>query len=134
MAQRIDQIQLVNKAFQSNQRQLSLQPVPAHPLPLLVVCPLPIPASSPPVRPAPAAPVLLMATNVDVTRKVQQLPLKDCYCYRDINHLVRDCSYCLDMKQLTTEQQEELIEDLLALKDSISEKKKASSRGGFCVE
>jgi len=38
------------------------------------------------------------------------------------------------MKQLTTEQQEELIEDLLALKDSISEKKKASSRGGFCVE
>jgi len=28
------------------------------------------------------------------------------------------------MKQLTTEQQEELIEDLLALKDSISEKKK----------
>ena len=106
MAQRIDQTQLVNKAFQSNQRQLSLQSVPAHPLPLLVVCPLPIPASPPPVRPAPAAPVLLMATNVDVTRKVQQLPLKNCYYCGDINHLVRDCPYCLDMKQLTIEQRE----------------------------
>jgi len=35
------------------------------------------------------------------------------------HHVVRDCSHRLDVRQLTTEQREELIEDLLALKDAV---------------
>jgi len=36
--------------------------------------------------------------------------------------LVRDCLHHLDMRQLITEQWKELIEDLLALRDSVSKK------------
>ena len=36
-----------------------------------------------------------------------------------MNHLVQDCPYHMDICQLTAEQWEELIEDLLALKDVV---------------
>jgi len=32
---------------------------------------------------------------------------------------VRDCSHYLDVQRLTTEQREELIKDLMALKDAV---------------
>jgi len=57
--------------------------------------------------------------DVDVTRKARSLPPRGCYRYRDTNHVVQDCPHRLDVRQLTTEQQEELIEDLLALKDAV---------------
>ena len=57
--------------------------------------------------------------DVDATRKTRFLPLRRCYQCRDVNHVVRDCPYCMDVCQLTTEQREELIEDLLALKDAV---------------
>jgi len=34
---------------------------------------------------------------------------------------VKDCPHCLDIWRLTTEQREELIEDLMALKDTVEE-------------
>jgi len=34
---------------------------------------------------------------------------------------VKDCPYHLDIQRLTTEQREELIEDLMALKDAVEE-------------
>jgi len=36
-----------------------------------------------------------------------------------MNHVVRDCPYYIDIHQLTMEQWEELIEDLMALKDAV---------------
>ena len=57
--------------------------------------------------------------DIDATRKTRSLPLRGCYRCRDVNHVVRDCLYHMDVRQLTTEQQEELIEDLLALKDAV---------------
>jgi len=57
--------------------------------------------------------------DVDVTRKARSLPPKGCYRCGDVNHVVRDCPHHLDVYQLTTEQQEELIEDLLVLKDAV---------------
>ena len=57
--------------------------------------------------------------NVDTTRQTRSLPLQGYYRCEDANHLVRDCSHCMDVRQLTTEQREELIEDLLALKDVV---------------
>jgi len=57
--------------------------------------------------------------DVDVTRKTRSLPLWECYRYGDTNHLVQDCPHCMDICQLTSEQQKELIEDLLALKDAV---------------
>ena len=57
--------------------------------------------------------------DVDMTRKTRFLPLRGCYCCRDVNHIVRDCPHHMDVHQLISEQQEELIEDLLALKDAV---------------
>jgi len=36
---------------------------------------------------------------------------------------VKDCPHHLDIWRLTTEQREELIEDLMALKDAVEEEK-----------
>jgi len=57
--------------------------------------------------------------DVDATRKMRFLPPRGCYQCGDVNHVVRDCPHCMDVCQLTTEQREELIEDLLALKDAV---------------
>ena len=43
------------------------------------------------------------------------------------NHLVKDCPHRLDVQRLTAEQQEELIEDLMALKDAVTEEEVGSS-------
>ena len=57
--------------------------------------------------------------DMDITRKARFLPPRGCYRCGDANHVVRDCLHRLDIHQLTTEQQEELIEDLLVLKDAV---------------
>jgi len=57
--------------------------------------------------------------DMDIARKVRSLPPRGCYRCGDANHIVRDCPHHLDVCQLTTEQQEELIEELLALKDAV---------------
>ena len=36
---------------------------------------------------------------------------------------MKDCSHYLDVQRLTAEQREELIEDLMALKDAVEEEK-----------
>jgi len=60
--------------------------------------------------------------DVDAVRKTCPLPPQGCYCYGETNHLVKDCPHRLDVWRLTTEQREELIEDLMALKDAVEEK------------
>ena len=60
--------------------------------------------------------------DVDVVRKAHSLPPRGCYQCGETNHLVRDCPHCLDVWKLTVEQQKELIEDLMALKDAVEEK------------
>ena len=57
--------------------------------------------------------------DIDTTRKTRSLPPRGCYQCRDANHLVQDYPHRMDVHQLTTEQQEELIEDLLVLKDVV---------------
>ena len=57
--------------------------------------------------------------DVNMTRKTRSLSLQGCYRCRDTNHLVRDCPHYMDVHQLTSEHREELIEDLLALKDAV---------------
>jgi len=42
-------------------------------------------------------------------------------------HLMKDCPYCLDVQRLTAEQREELIEDLMALKDAVEEEEVCSA-------
>jgi len=60
--------------------------------------------------------------DVDAVWKARSLPPRGCYQCGEANHLVRDCPYCLDVQKLTVEQWEELIEDLMALKDAVEEK------------
>jgi len=40
---------------------------------------------------------------------------------------VKNCSHHLDIQRLTTEQREELIEDLMALKDAVEEEEVCSA-------
>ena len=40
---------------------------------------------------------------------------------------MKDCPYRLDVQRLTTEQREELIEDLIALKDAVEEEEVCSA-------
>jgi len=64
--------------------------------------------------------------DVDAVRKVRSLLLRGCYRCREASYLIKDCSYCLDVRKLTVEQQEELIEDLMALKDAVEEEEVGS--------
>ena len=57
--------------------------------------------------------------DVDAARKTRSLPLRGCYRCGDVNHLVRDCPHRMDVRLLISEQQDELFEDLLALKDTV---------------
>jgi len=40
---------------------------------------------------------------------------------------VKDCPHCLDVWRLTTEQREELIKNLIALKDAVEEEEVCSA-------
>jgi len=55
--------------------------------------------------------------DVDASRRTKSLPPQECYRCGDANHLVGDCPHRIDVHQFTSEQREELMEDLLVLKD-----------------
>jgi len=59
--------------------------------------------------------------DVDTVWKTCSLPLQGCYQCREANHLVKNYPHCLDVQRLTAKQREELIEDLMALKDAVEE-------------
>ena len=59
--------------------------------------------------------------DIDAVRKARSLPPRGCYWCREANHLVRDCPHRSDVRKLTVEQWEELIKDLMALKDAVEE-------------
>ena len=65
--------------------------------------------------------------DVDAVWKTRSLPLRGCYRYGEANHLMKDCPHRLDVRRLTAEQREELIKDLMALKDAIEEKEVCSA-------
>ena len=65
--------------------------------------------------------------DIDAVQKTRSLPLRGCYHCREANHLVKDCPHRLDVWRLTVEQREELIEDLMALKDAVEEKEVCSA-------
>ena len=65
--------------------------------------------------------------DVDAVRKTRPLPPRGCYYYGETNHLVKDCPHRLDVRRLTAEQREELIEDLMALKDVVEEEEVCSA-------
>jgi len=66
--------------------------------------------------------------DVDTVQKMHSLPPRGCYWCREANHLVKDYPYRLDIQRLTTEQREELIEDLMALKDIVEEEEVFSAQ------
>jgi len=125
-ARRIDQARLANEASQSTLRSTTVTPARsalARPIPFSVLrsppaAPPPTPPRPPPPPPAPFGGVPI---DVDAVRKTCSLPLRGCYRCGEANHLVKDCPHCLDVRRLTTEQREELIEDLMALKDAVEE-------------
>jgi len=121
-ARRIDQACLANEAFQSvscSAPSAALKTVSARPPPLPVArLPLALPPLVTP-KPLLTTPSMGVPMDVDVARKARSLPPRGCYRCGDANHVVRDCPHCLDVCQLTMEQREELIEDLLALKDAV---------------
>jgi len=65
--------------------------------------------------------------DVDAVRKTRPLPPQGCYRYEETNYLVKDCPHRLDVRRLTAEQREELIEDLMALKDAVEKEEVCSA-------
>jgi len=118
-AWRIDQARLANEVFQSTLRSTTVTPACSSP-----AAPPSIPPRPPPPPPAPSGEVPM---DVDAVRKTRSLPPRGCYWCREANHLVKDCPYHLDVWRLTAEQREELIEDLIALKDVVEEEKICSA-------
>ena len=55
------------------------------------------------------------------------LYLREIAIAAETNHLVKDCPHRLDVRRLTAEQREELIEDLMALKDAVEEEEVCSA-------
>jgi len=129
-AQRIDQVQLTNEAFQSTLQSTTTVPtrsVLPRPTPFSM---LHLPQSAPPpvpLRPALPVPSGGIPMDVDTVRKTHPTPPRGCYRCGEPNHLVKDCPHCLDIRRLTAEQREELIEDLMALKDAVAEEEVGSS-------
>jgi len=127
VARRIDQAWLANKVFQSMLRSTTVTPArsaPTQPTPFSVLRSPPVALPSVPPRPPPPppAPSRGIPMDVDTVWKMRPLPPRDCYRYGETNHLVKDCPHRLDVRRLTMEQREELIEDLMALKDTVEEK------------
>ena len=123
-AQRINQAWLANEAFQSTLWSTTMTPArstPAQPTPFSVLCSPP--AALPSVLPRPPlpspAPSGGIPMDINAVRKTCSLPPRGCYQCGEANHLVKDYPYHLDVRRLTTEQREELIEDLMALKDAV---------------
>ena len=129
-AQRIDQVQLTNEAFQSTLQSTTTAPTHSalpRPAPLSMFR-LPQSALPPvPPRPAPPVPSGGIPMNIDTAQKMHPTPPWECHRCGDPNHLVKDCPHCLDVRRLTVEQQKELIEDLMALKDAVAEEEVGSS-------
>ena len=57
--------------------------------------------------------------DIDAVQKTRSLPPQGCYRCGEANHLMKDYLHYLDIQRLTAEQREELIEDLMALKDAV---------------
>jgi len=60
---------------------------------------------------------LSILIDIDVVCKLCSLSAKGCYYYRDSNHVTWNCPTRLDVWQLTTKQQKELMKDLNTLKN-----------------
>jgi len=123
-ARRIDQARLTNETFQSTLQSTTTAPTRSAlprsaPLSMFHLSLSTLPPVLP--RPAPPVPSRGIPMDVDAVRKARSLPLRGCYRYGEANHLVRDCPYCLDIRKLTVEKREELIKDLMALKDAVEE-------------
>jgi len=65
--------------------------------------------------------------DVNIVWKARSLPLRGCYRCGEANYLVRDYFHHLDVQKLTVEQWEELIKDLIALKDAVEEEEVGSA-------
>jgi len=131
-ARRIDQTQLANEVFQSMLQLTtvtSARSALARLTPFSVFCSPPAASPSVPLRPPSPPPVPSggIPMDVDAVWKTCSLPPRGCYQCREANHLVKDCPHCLDVRRLTMEQREELIEDLIALKDAVEEEEICSA-------
>jgi len=129
-ARRIDQARFTNEAFQSTLWSTTTAPMRSALPQSTPLSMFRLPQSTPPPvppRPTPSVPSRGVPMDVDIIWKTRPAPPRGCYRCREPNYLVKDCPHRLDVRRLTAEQREELIEDLMALKDAAVEEEDGSS-------
>lgn len=113
-ARRIDQARAANDAFQTSARP----DPPPRPKPAFTPLPRPIPITPVPVPTPPksslSGPVPM---DIDFSRKPAPLP-PTCYRCGKPGHIKADCPKRFDVRHMTIEEKDELIQSLLAEKDA----------------
>jgi Zinc knuckle len=121
-ARRFDHNRLANEAFHSSAARRTIPPAsytPRQPFPSRPF--IPFPATSTTQAKPPPAPALLPGVPMDVDAQRAKKLASTCHRCGVVGHFARDCPKKYDIRHMTTDEREGLLQDLLAAKDVIYE-------------